>query len=1336
MVAETLTSQYRSLCNRHHTPESDFKLVILRSTDLVPQVMTSFGKSASIRHSSTTSQAVVQLRVGDLYWKQHGPYGWTLGQVTAFDLKQQCATFVLLNESTGERLDPLDEKAPLPTEHQLDLRQVPLYAANPLFRTATDMTSLRHLHEAALAKNLEDRSALQNQRPYTFMANVLIAVNPLRHLPDPEKSLFVGQPLDRCPPHPFNVAENAYRQLCAVRAVMQNQSIIISGESGSGKTETSKMILDFLTMRAVYNPAVSTASCASASEDEMDPEITARVRPVLGCMGPPGSSTMAMSYPHSRNKQKLSPVAVGERLMETIPILESFGNAKTHRNHNSSRFGKYMRLQFATESHELSGASIDTYLLEKSRLVFQPQGERNFHIFYELLHSDDTECLKNQFHLIPKTPNAYSYLNQSGCVHSDLLDDAANFRHLKNALQFIGIHEKAQYEIFRLMAGLLHMGNIHISQEDTAEGETACIRHDDMQSQLAVQHASELLGVSVDQLTECILLKRIMTRGSRRNSIYYIKRDVRNAVYSRDTIAKTIYETTFTWLMWKCAAALDYDAFRSDVVPYIGVLDIFGFEDFEPKNRNSFEQLLINYANETLQSVFNACIFEAEQTLYKQEQIDFPTNHSLSFPLSIRNQTNSIKQLDLLDHMSPSGDLVVYADNRECLNLIASRHGGLFATIDNVSRLPMPSDRKLNERLHTLFKRHPCFPTPHPKDLRDTFQICHYAGTVTYTIDSFVDKNNNIISDQFEELLKHSSSRVLHDSSCHSSNRARSDSIVSPKSAGLSPLPGGSASSKRLKGGSTSNLFSMQMKGLTSELEGTNCNFIRCMKPNTQMKVGLFDRPYVVEQLRCSGTVQACEVLRVGLPTRILYAEVVDVYRNLLPDDIFCRFNANDKLFTQAILYVYDFSTSAYRMGTSRLFFRTGKIALLDKLLTPAPVTIKNLGQELVRFLRKKHWIHAVTAIMTFNAWKRIFDNVRYQRRATILQCMVRQHSARKRVCQLRKKLSMHTLWTRLAYRAQTMRAYQDCPDDKMVLLEKVVAKKTCLPESQRWLVTWLGPLQQILYMQKQWKRLLTQFTAKRGFVWLLETVRKKRSTICLQSNVRAMLARMRYRLLKKKALARSRWHKAFLQITIFSLFCRCLRRIHVNRLEKDNAKLTSGLASAMNRLTEIQDEAKVARLQLKELHVSFDHVQQNAKCHFQRVEELEQALERKNREVAELQRQMTTGRGFVERIVCFFTCSAAVSPPVSPREMVTSSSRLPPFKRQIQSASEETSDKAERIVWATPLSDAILIPQDDDSSTVKRCFSGTTMSKEATLENDVCLKDADMLWSMSRYLF
>lgn len=497
----------------------------------------------------------------------------------------------------------------------------------------------------------------------------------------------------------------------------------------------------------------------------------------------------------------------------------------------------------------------------------------------------------------------------------------------------------------------------------------------------------------------------------------------------------------------------------------------------------------------------------------------------------------------LKQEVSPSEDVVQYSDNRECLNLISSRHGGLFVTIDNVSRLPMPSDRKLNERLHNLFKRNPCFPAPHPKDIRDTFMIRHYAGTVTYTIASFVDKNNNIISDQFEELIKRSTSRVLQE--LNGRNRSNSQNSQSSKTNALSNL----GSSKRLKGGSTSNLFSTQMKGLTTELEGTSCNFVRCIKPNTQMKAGIFDKPFVVEQLRCSGTVQACEVLRVGLPTRILYAEVVDVYKPMLPPEIFARFESNEKLFTQAILHAYDFPTSAYRLGDTRLFFRTGKIDLLDKLLTPSQESTEKLPSQIVHYVVKKRWMSATTTMITFNIFKRIFQDCKYKRKATIIQCMVRQHLARKRLRKLRVLHRISKVWNRMAHQAQIMHAYQDLPDHKMVLLDKLL-KKNYLPPRQRWLLKWLGPLQKVIYLQKLWKKVMTQYLAKRAFLWLFETVKRKRSVVLVQVHARVLIAKAKFRRLKKARLARERWRMAYVKVCCLAccFLCaigRCCAQVH-----------------------------------------------------------------------------------------------------------------------------------------------------------------------------------------------
>ncbi|RHY31630.1 hypothetical protein DYB32_003309 [Aphanomyces invadans] len=654
----------------------------------------------------------------------------------------------------------------------------------------------------------------------------------------------------------------------------QNQSIVISGESGSGKTETSKIILEFLTDRSSLDDYKATASVLTDS--------------------------------HAREQ------ALGDRLMDTIPILESFGNATTHRNHNSSRFGKYMRLQFTPDTSgsdsalHLTGASIDTYLLETTRVVLPPAGERNFHVFYELLRCGDASLL-NELKLVPnpyaKVEKArqndveawideYQYLNLSGCTSNLFLDDCDNFSKLVKALQYINIDAT---ELFRVVSGLLHLGNIQFDEEETEEGMTAAVHLDDRES--AVTVAAEMLGFDPVSLLNAILTKkfsRLQGRPGlqREASVHFKKKDTRQASYSRDTIAKVIYK--------------HYNLAQKDELPYIGVLDIFGFEDFEPKNRNSFEQLLINYANESLQSLFNQCILKAEQELYQTEHIWDPHNGSLFFPFVKMNHVATSPRF-------VARQPIAYDDNNECLKLIAAKNEGMFAIIDTVAKVAGPTDRRLIDNFQKYFAKHPCFIQPHPKDMQHTFCIRHYAGVVRYRIDSFLDKNSNLTSGQFDDLLKSSTVTILR-----STSAATELPLIDPTTARPQYLAAAKTS------GSVSQLFSVQMRTLTNELMATRSNFIRCIKPNAEMDATVFTRTSVLEQLRCSGTIQACQVLQVGLPTRVAYLDIAATYTAVLGADFMFQYYANDRLFTQALCSVLEFPADSYRLGDSRLFFKTG----------------------------------------------------------------------------------------------------------------------------------------------------------------------------------------------------------------------------------------------------------------------------------------------------------------------------------------------------------------------------------------------------------------------------
>ncbi|CAK4107422.1 unnamed protein product [Aphanomyces euteiches] len=900
------------------------------------------------------------LRVGELYWKQAEDKNWILGRIV--DLDEDKATFALVDEETGRALPNDAEQVPLAKES--------FEPANPLFVTYPDMTSLRYLNEPALMKNLYDRWTHEDRQPYTRVSNILIAVNPLRRLEKLEKAPFVQQSLDKSPPHPYHIAENAYRQM---RSVKQNQSIIISGESGSGKTETSKIILDYLTDRSGFNESDENLQGYS-NQDEM---------------------SQISQFSHAINNQddeRSREHALGDRLMETIPIMESFGNATTHRNHNSSRFGKYMRLQFSrsqVSSHELhlTGASIDTYLLETSRLVQTPPGERNFHVFYELMRSGDAKYLEelklvpNPYSVTTKKQNdmttedwinQYHYLQQSGCTTNNSVQDKANFQKLLDALEYVNIDSE---ELFRVVSGLLHLGNVTFLEEDTSEGITATVNQDDPANLGALEVAAEMLGLDSESLMDVILKKKISRMANdfastksngrpglqREASVYFVKKDLRQASYSRDTISKIIYDQVFASLMRQCADALQYNADKKDELPYIGVLDIFGFEDFEPKNRNSLEQLLINYANETLQHMFNQCILKNEFELYHVENIFAPQNSSLRFPI-FKPEPNSgetivkSKQLD-----------VHYEDNKDCIALIAAKNEGMFSVIDTVGKLAGPSDRKLIDRFHTLFKQNSCYIPPHPKDMKHTFIIKHFAGAVRYSITSFLDKNNNISSPQFDELIQSSTLNILR--------------LQLQKGEDFSGRRRGVVNNHK-PAGSVTQIFSQQMKGLVLELESTRSNFIRCIKPNPAMDPSVFDRRSVMNQLRCSGTLQACKVLQVGLPTRVSYEELIDTYIHLLGMDFMVQFHENGRLFARALCYVLEFPPEDYRLGDTKLFFKTGKISLLDTVLNVTPkFDAEELETRLLKYVVKRRWITAVTKVVLRRTLVNIFLRVQLARK-------------------------------------------------------------------------------------------------------------------------------------------------------------------------------------------------------------------------------------------------------------------------------------------------------------------------------------------------------------------
>ncbi|RLN87510.1 hypothetical protein BBJ28_00020393, partial [Nothophytophthora sp. Chile5] len=772
------------------------------------------------------------------------------------------------------------------------IQQVDRGLALPLNpREADDMTALYYIHEPGVLHNLEERCKLDGgdgtgQKPYTFMANVLIAVNPLRDLPNPHISEVVNTAGSA--PHPYSVAEMAYQQMVynAGTDMPTNQSVVISGESGAGKTESSKIVLRHLTTRGLYGK--------KARGDEIEQM--------------------------SRGREEYG-TSLDHRLIEQNPILEAFGNAKTLRNYNSSRFGKFMKLQFTSDGEfKLAGAFVETYLLEKSRLVYQVDGERNFHIFYQLL-AGASSAARQEFQLLKA--QEFCYLNQSNCYIAEETDDLACFEAVVRGLSCVGLDDKLQHVIFSVIAGLLHLGNIEFEEEDTPEGEAAVIEKDSAKRALVT--TAKLLGVKEEALSKVIMTRDIVTR----EATYSVRRNEQNAVYARDAIAKALYSRLFDWVIVQVNASLGHDPAP---LPYIGVLDIFGFESFQ---RNDFEQLLINYTNEVLQATFNNQVFIAEMELYKREGI---TVGKIKWP-----------------------------DNRECVELIAAKPDGILSLLDAEAMNPKPSDEKFLRTLHGKYTKHPYFPRPHPKDMQHMFIVRHFAGAVSYTIGSFIDKNNDTIPPDMTNLFLGSTNKLVA-AFCKQDGEQNS-------------RPGKKKLTK-----SVAAKFSNQMQELVDTLDATRCNFIRCIKPNALMRVGMFDPRYVVGQLRCQGIMQTAQVLKVGLPTRVSYSELVDAYKKFMPPDAQRLFaNQSDPTLITAILWAFQVPMDAYKLGITKLFFKSGKISVLDAILKINwAVDGPRIVSRMKLWLARRRWRVGLAKVITQNAFTKMLRRIRFRTNSVV----------------------------------------------------------------------------------------------------------------------------------------------------------------------------------------------------------------------------------------------------------------------------------------------------------------------------------------------------------------
>ncbi|XP_020398064.1 myosin-17 isoform X5 [Zea mays] len=580
----------------------------------------------------------------------------------------------------------------------------------------------------------------------------------------------------------------------------KSNSVLVSGESGAGKTETTKLLMRYLAF--------------------------------LGGRSGTGERT------------------VEQQVLESNPVLEAFGNAKTVRNNNSSRFGKFVEIQF-DKSGKISGAAIRTYLLERSRVCQINSPERNYHCFYFLCAAPSEDLKKYKL----GDPSSFHYLNQSACIQVDGINDAEEYLATRNAMDTVGITDQEQEAIFRVVAAVLHLGNINFAKG--REVDSSIIKDD--KSRFHLKTAGELLMCDCEKLENALIKREINTP----EGVITTTVGPNSATISRDGLAKQIYSRLFEWLVNRINASIGQDP---DSNKLIGVLDIYGFESFKT---NSFEQLCINFTNEKLQQHFNQNVFKMEQEEYTREQINW--------------------------------SYIEFVDNQDVLDLIEKKPGGIIALLDEACMFPKSTHETLSQKLYEKFKTHKRFTKP--KLSRTAFTIQHYAGDVTYQSDQFLDKNKDYVVAEHQELL--------NGSKC---------SFVS----GLFP-PATEENTKSSKS-SIATRFKMQLHELMETLSSTEPHYIRCIKPNSVLKPGIFENTNVLQQLRCSGVLEAIRISCAGYPTRKQFHDFLHRFCVLAPEIL--KEKNDEKVSCQKILD--KMGLQGYQIGRTKVFLRAGQMAELD----------------------------------------------------------------------------------------------------------------------------------------------------------------------------------------------------------------------------------------------------------------------------------------------------------------------------------------------------------------------------------------------------------------------
>ncbi|AWP01854.1 Myo5a protein [Scophthalmus maximus] len=797
-------------------------------------------------------------------------------------------------------------------EHKLDPKTKNLpYLRNPdILVGENDLTALSYLHEPAVLHNLKVRF-VDSKLIYTYCGIVLVAINPYETLPIYGTDIinaYSGQNMGDMDPHIFAVAEEAYKQMARDE---RNQSIIVSGESGAGKTVSAKYAMRYF----------ATVS-GSASEANVE-----------------------------------------QKVLASNPIMEAIGNAKTTRNDNSSRFGKYIEIGFDTR-FRIIGANMRTYLLEKSRVVFQADEERNYHIFYQLCASSHLPEFKT---LKLSSANDFLYTRQGRSPVIVGVDDTKELNATRNAFTLLGINESYQMGLFRVLAAILHLGNVEIKDRDSDSSVIAPNnRH--------LTAFCELVGVTYQDMTQWLCHRKLKTAAET-----YIKPLPRlQATNARDALSKHIYAKLFNWIVEHVNKALITNVKQHS---FIGVLDIYGFETFEI---NSFEQFCINYANEKLQQQFNMHVFKLEQEEYMKEQIPWT--------------------------------LIDFYDNQPCINLIEAKMG-ILDLLDEECKMPKGSDDSWAQKLYNTHLK-TCSLFEKPRMSNRAFIIQHFADKVEYQCDGFLEKNKDTVNEEQINVLKASKFDLLvelfQDEHPATSPTGQVAGTGGRTRLSIKPDKSREKSSKEHKK-TVGCQFRNSLQMLMETLNATTPHYVRCIKPNDFKLAFTFDPKRAVQQLRACGVLETIRISAAGFPSRWTYQEFFSRYRvlmkqkDVLPDKrLTCR-NVLEKLVEDQ---------DKYQFGKTKIFFRAGQVAYLEKLradkLRAACIRI----QKTIRcWLARKKYLRKRCAAITIQRFTRGYQArclAKFMRRsqaATVIQKYQRMCVEKKRYRQKQAAaLAMQTI--------------------------------------------------------------------------------------------------------------------------------------------------------------------------------------------------------------------------------------------------------------------------------------------------------------------------------------